>query len=409
MPEKKQTILAKDDTESNIDTLLEIPVAEEEQTIAAVDDVENNIDSLLEILIPDKKQTILVVDDTEIDIDVLLEILSNDYIVRVAADGESALDSVKDSLPDLILLDVLMPGLHGFEVCYRLKANRSTQSIPVIFITSLAEVQDETHGLELGAVDYITKPFNPAIVRARIKNHLELKRHRDVMALLMARKSRELIEAYNRLKIIKEIEIEFHTAFSHKLDALTKSLLGISDLALWNMQEEWRSNEDTSRLNLPAESMEISEASLPMQEMSKKNLLIVDDTEINVEVLLSTLNKDYNVRVAMDGLSALRAVDQNLPDLILLDVVMPGMDGFEVCRRLKENNDTKDIPVIFLTSLCTPSSKGKGLALGAVDYISMPFNPELIKARIRNHLDLKAHRDNLEELVKQRIHAKDNV
>ena len=180
MPEKKQTILAMDDTESNIDTLLEIPVAEEEQTIAAVDDVENNIDSLLEILIPDKKQTILVVDDTEIDIDVLLEILSNDYIVRVAANGESALDSVKDSLPDLILLDVLMPGLHGFEVCYRLKANRSTQNIPVIFITSLAEVQDETHGLELGAVDYITKPFNPAIVRARIKNHLELKRHRDV-------------------------------------------------------------------------------------------------------------------------------------------------------------------------------------------------------------------------------------
>jgi PleD family two-component response regulator len=256
MPEKKQTILAMDDTEINIDTLLEIPVAEEEQTIAAVDDVENNIDSLLEILIPDKKQTILVVDDTEIDIDVLLEILSNDYIVRVAADGESALDSVKDSLPDLILLDVLMPGLHGFEVCYRLKANRSTQSIPVIFITSLAEVQDETHGLELGAVDYITKPFNPAIVRARIKNHLELKRHRDVMALLMARKSRELTEAYSRLKIIKEIEFEFHTAFSHKLDALTKSLLGISDLALWNMQEEWRSNEDSPCLNLPAESID---------------------------------------------------------------------------------------------------------------------------------------------------------
>jgi len=139
-----------------------------------------------------------------------------------------------------------------------------------------------------------------------------------------------------------------------------------------------------------------------MQKMSKKNLLIVDDTEINIEVLLNTLNEDYTVRVAVDGLSALRAVNQNLPDLILLDVVMPGMDGFEVCRRLKENNDTKDIPVIFLTSLCTPSSEGKGLALGAADYISMPFNPELIKARIRNHLDLKAHRDSLEELVKQR-------
>jgi DNA-binding response OmpR family regulator len=142
-----------------------------------------------------------------------------------------------------------MPGLSGFDVCCQLKANRSTQLIPIIFVTSLAEAPDETYGLELGAVDYITKPFNTAIVKARVKNHLELKRHRDQMALLMAKKSRELAEAYNRLKTIKEAEMEFHSAFSHKLDALTKSLLGISDLTLWNMQEEWRSSEDTSFLN----------------------------------------------------------------------------------------------------------------------------------------------------------------
>jgi hypothetical protein len=88
-----------------------------------------------------------------------------------------------------------------------------------------------------------------AIVKARIKNHLELKRHRDQMALLMARKSYELAEAYKRLKTIKDAEMEFHSAFSHKLDVLTKSLLGISDLTLWNMQEEWISSEDSSFLD----------------------------------------------------------------------------------------------------------------------------------------------------------------
>jgi len=177
---------------------------EENQTFLALDDTESVIDNLLETLLPDKKQTILVVDDTEINIEILLEMLSNDYSVHVATDGESALESVARFQPDLILLDVVMPILNGFDVCSRLKANKNTEGIPIIFVTSLADVPDETHGLELGAVDYITKPFNPVIVKARIKNHLELKRHRDLMDLMIEMKSHELAEAYNQLKIIYE-------------------------------------------------------------------------------------------------------------------------------------------------------------------------------------------------------------
>jgi len=179
-------------------------IPEEKQTFLVLDDTECVIDNLLETLLPDKKQTILVADDTEINIDILLEILSNDYNVHVATDGESALSSVEKFQPDLILLDIVMPVLNGFDVCSRLKANKNTQGIPVIFVTSLTDVPDETHGLELGAVDYITKPFNPVIIRARIKNHLELKRHRDLMDLLIEMKSHELAEAYNQLKIIYE-------------------------------------------------------------------------------------------------------------------------------------------------------------------------------------------------------------
>ncbi len=127
---------------------------------------------------PKEKQTILVVDDSEINNDFLVEMLSNEYRVRVATDGESALDSVKHSLPDMILLDVLMPGLNGFEVCRLLKTNKDTQYIPVIFITTLTKDMDVLLGLELGAADYITRPFNPLIAKIRIKNHLKIKMHR---------------------------------------------------------------------------------------------------------------------------------------------------------------------------------------------------------------------------------------
>ncbi len=105
--------------------------------------------------------SILVVDDVESNIDILVGILGDDYDVSVAMDGESALEAVDDDPPDLILLDIMMPGMDGYEVCRRLKANPETQKIPVIFVTAMTDVTDETRGFELGAVDYITlvSPF----------------------------------------------------------------------------------------------------------------------------------------------------------------------------------------------------------------------------------------------------------
>ena len=123
------------------------------------------------------ESTILIVDDAETNIDILVEILGDEYDLAVAMDGESALEVVKENSPDLILLDIMMPGMDGYEVCRRLKADEATRDIPVIFITAMGETSDETRGLELGAVDYITKPISPPIVQARIKTHLALKRN----------------------------------------------------------------------------------------------------------------------------------------------------------------------------------------------------------------------------------------
>ncbi|BBD09114.1 diguanylate cyclase domain-containing protein [Desulfovibrio ferrophilus] len=134
-----------------------------------------------------ERSRVLIVDDSSFNITILGEALSDEFEVSVATNGEDALAAVSGPAPpDLVLLDIIMPGIDGHEVCRRLKNNPSTASIPVIFITSMSEEDDETKGLELGAVDYITKPFSIPIVKARVRSHVELKRQRDILRDLSA-------------------------------------------------------------------------------------------------------------------------------------------------------------------------------------------------------------------------------
>lgn len=131
-----------------------------------------------------EKHRILIVDDAATNIEILNEVLGAEYDSLFAMDGATALRLAVEQEPDLILLDVVMPGLDGHEVCQRLKADPRTKGIPVIFISGLSDVADEAKGLEIGAIDYITKPFSPPIVRARVRNHLQLKRYQDMLERL---------------------------------------------------------------------------------------------------------------------------------------------------------------------------------------------------------------------------------
>ena len=136
---------------------------------------------------PANRQTILIVDDAPANIKVLGEALKTEYHIVVATNGEKALQIAASSKPpDLILMDIIMPGMDGYEACKKLKQGEQTRNIPIIFITAKDQEEDETHGLELGAIDYITKPFSLPIVKARVKTHLELKRHRDNLEQLSA-------------------------------------------------------------------------------------------------------------------------------------------------------------------------------------------------------------------------------
>ncbi|PLX50681.1 MAG: two-component system response regulator [Desulfobulbaceae bacterium] len=140
-----------------------------------------------------------------------------------------------------------------------------------------------------------------------------------------------------------------------------------------------------------------------MSPTGTQRLLIVDDTPLNITILGDALADQYELIVATNGQDALRlAGQQPLPDLILLDVMMPGMDGYTVCRHLKENSVTRHIPVIFVTAKSDVTSEKKGFELGAVDYISKPVSPPLVRARVRTHLALYDQTRHLEELVELR-------
>lgn len=128
---------------------------------------------------------VLLVDDERTNLQVLNALLKHDYEIMVATSGAQALALARAHPPDLVLLDVLMPAMDGYEVCRQMRSDAACAHIPVIFITALAQSSDEAFGLDQGAVDYITKPFSPAVVQARVRTHVRLKRQNDLLAQLV--------------------------------------------------------------------------------------------------------------------------------------------------------------------------------------------------------------------------------
>ncbi len=156
------------------------------------------------------RPTILIVDDEAANISVLNRLLRDDYQILFAANGPDAIELALSQNPDLLLLDIMMPGMDGCAVCVKLKNDDRSKNIPIIFVTALGAVEHETIGLELGAVDYITKPINPGILRLRVKNHLELKAQRDFLADLSCRDG--LTGIANRRRFDEYMEQEWRRA-----------------------------------------------------------------------------------------------------------------------------------------------------------------------------------------------------
>lgn len=191
------------------------------------------------------KPKLLVVDDQPINIQVMYRCFAGDYQVFMATNGEQALALCASNPPDLILLDVVMPGLDGFEVCKRLKANDATRHIPVIFVTAHTDPAQETHGLTLGAVDFIAKPVNPDVVRARVKTHLTLKFQSDLLRQLVFLDG--LTGVFNRRYFDQQIATEWARA-GRSNAPLSLILLDVDFFKLYNDRYGHQAGDDALRV-----------------------------------------------------------------------------------------------------------------------------------------------------------------
>ncbi len=297
-------------------------------------------------IIEDYEGFVLLVDDNPNNLKLLTKILQESgFKIKASTSGKFALQMVRTTPPDLILLDIMMPEMDGYEVCRQLKLNPDTADIPVIFISALSYIKAKLKAFEAGGVDYVNKPFNEAEVLARVSAHVTLR------------------------KTIQQLK-------SHRSNRTAQLL-----------------KEDVDKLKKDSHNLTKRE----------KFILLVDDNPNNLKLLTKILEESgFKIKASTSGKFALQAVQATPPDLILLDIMMPEMDGYEVSKQLKLNPDTADIPVIFISALSETDDKLKAFAAGGVDYVSKPFQEAEVLARVNTHLTLKKIREELEGLVEHR-------
>ena len=298
--------------------------------------------------------------------------------VVMAANGVEGMRILHSQPIQVVIADWNMPVMNGLEMLKLIRADAKLANLPVLMVTAEGERHQVEEAIRAGVSDFMLKPFT--------SNSLEIK----LMKIINQPRS----EIANS----KATHVHFMPAVAAKrvsppsvLKATTmpQKMVGTEPLAIM-LTEDFK-----ERLS------------------HKATLLLVDDMADNLDVLSELLAVDYHVKAVKSGEGALKLLESGaLPDLILLDVMMPGMDGFEVCRRIKAHPVTADIPVIFLSAMGESTNVTQGLELGAVDYINKPADPPILMARIQTHLKLKRAFDeirrNHEELQKQHTILEEN-
>lgn len=230
------------------------------------------------------KSHILIVEDLEENIDVLVGTLESEFEISVAVNGQLALEEVKRKHPDLILLDIQMPLMDGYEVCACLKADPATSKIPVMFLTALTEEGAEAKGLQLGAVDYIYKPFNPHLVKARVRNQIELKKYKDQLEELVRERTLRLKEAHEKLRLIDATKNDFLGAISHELRTPANGVLGVAQIALDYIEDEFMKDELTKLFELGSKRLleTIDNALLLAKLQTSDEEMEVEDIDLSI-------------------------------------------------------------------------------------------------------------------------------
>jgi putative two-component system response regulator len=465
-----------------------------------------------EIAFVHEASEVLVVDDHRPNLELVEAILVEaGYRVRLAHDGQQALDAVQAASPDCIVLDVMMPRLDGFEVCRRLKADRATRAIPVVLLTALSDVEDKVTGLEMGADDFLTKPVDAQALLARVRSLIRIKRLYDELetseniiysmaqaleskhpllhghaervattALLTARalglpgadqetvgkaaflhdlgklgvaddlialdrplERGELAQYHRHPEIgdailsplrsfapVRRILRHHHERLNgsgfpdglggDELDLLTEIVAvanAVEDAASRGGRDEaaallrgavargeFRRDTVATVLAQPPPGTTPGtrrwDALLPAQLPRRPGkIAVADDTQLNRDLLAEVLSSDgHKVISVPSGAALLKVIADEQPDLVVADVRMPDINGFELCRRLKRAPDTLFLPVVLITAHPDAQDRKRGVEAGCDDFLFAPINRLELEARVHSLLRMRFHYRDLEAL-----------
>ena len=403
-----------------------------------------------------RPRRVLVVDDNALNRHIACQLIESQQLAALAvADGAAALAAL-DADPEgfgLVLLDIQMPGLDGYETTRRLRADARFTDLPVVAVTAHALPDDSRRAREAGMDDHLAKPYDPrgftelvarwlgvpamsppptlsgdtraAPAPAQAWLNIDAGLHcvggdaavyRDMLGeLLLARQADfERVDAnWDGLARLAHtlrgsaplVGADRLAAVAAEIDDRLKTDAPLEPEAVARLARALAATLEEARAYLAGDAGShapaVGEAALEAPDR-RAHLLIVDDDPLAAGLLAGLLEDEHRVSRALSGARGLAlARAEDAPDLILLDVMMEDLDGYTVCKRLKDDPRTRDIPVIFVTGRGDPEDEHRGLALGAVDYIQKPFERRLVLARVRNHLAVKRRGDTLSRLSKR--------
>jgi two-component system cell cycle response regulator len=279
---------------------------------------------------------VLVVDDILPNVKLLEAKLTSEYFdVLCATSGPEALDIIQREQPDIVLLDVMMPGMNGFEVCTKLKSDISTAHIPVVMVTALDQPSDRVAGLEAGADDFLTKPVKDIALFARVRSLVRLKVTMD----------------------------------------------------------EFR-NREATEINLGGESGLVEEFSFLPESTS---VLLVEENERNAEVLMESLSEVCTVELKIGGKEIAEKAREKNFDLVIVNLNMSGTDGLRICSKLRSFEETRQVPILVLVDEDDTKLLVRALEMGVNDYLITPLDKLELLARVKTQLKRKRFSDQLRE------------
>jgi len=286
---------------------------------------------------------VLVVDDVLPNVKLLAAKLTREYFDVVTANsGPEALEKIKTHTPDIVLLDVMMPGMDGFEVCERIRSDPAIMHIPVVMVTALSDVSDRVRGLEAGADDFLTKPVNDVALFARVRSLVRLKM----------------------------------------------------------MMDEWRLRESTSgQLGVL-----VATDAVHTQSAENANILVVEDSALDLDKITETLSRDRaSVQAVETGSAALDlAVSQEF-ELIVISLTLMREDGLRLCSQLRSQERTRQVPILLVADETDMQRIAKGLELGANDYVIKPVDRNELLARTRTQIRRRRYQERLRANYEQSL------